>query len=261
MALSIQATPTLPSLDLGGIIPTPTIPPIVGQMESIITSVIDGVTSLIPTLIPVPTATLDSALSEATGGLAVVANVGGAQIGGAAALPTPAPEVGEVLGKLAENALNAFPSMLLKNYAEIQSMASSIIANAATATATPVTYLATVAGGKEITQTYIPAVPTFATTGVINPLSIVMNALPNPTGVMQDVTSVIGGVTSVLKLPALPAPTNLIPLLGQVSLPDIDLPGLLGNKQDACIKDGNGNEIGICNGTPVINDSETVSLL
>ena len=70
----------------------------------------------------------------------------------------------------------------------------------------------------------------------------------------------INGVTSVLNLPSVALPTNIIPLLGNMQLPQIDLPGLMGNKQDACVKDGNGNQVGLCNGGLVINDSETIGL-
>ncbi|SPO25002.1 uncharacterized protein UTRI_01504_B [Ustilago trichophora] len=249
MALSLQASPTIPSLDLGGLMPTPTIPDIAGEVQSMITSIIDGVTTLIPTMIPSPT--IPAELQNMIPGVTI-----------AVAAPTPPPEV-DVLAKLAQGALNAFPSMLMKNLEEIQSMASSAIAAAATATATatptPVVYVTT-EDGKECTKTYTPSTPTFATSGVINPLSILMNALPQPTGVMNEVTSVIGGVTSVLKLPAPPLPTGLLPLLGTMELPQIDLPGLMGDKQNACIKDGQGNQIGLCASGPLINDSETIAL-
>ncbi|SPO22826.1 uncharacterized protein UTRI_01504 [Ustilago trichophora] len=245
MALSLQASPTIPSLDLGGLMPTPTIPDIAGEVQSMITSIIDGVTTLIPTMIPSPT--IPAELQNMIPGVTI-----------AVAAPTPPPEV-DVLAKLAQGALNAFPSMLMKNLEEIQSMASSAIAAAATATPTPVVYVTT-EDGKECTKTSTSPTPTFATTGVINPLSILMNALPQPTGVMNEVTSVIGGVTSVLKLPAVPLPTGLLPLLGTMELPQIDLPGLMGDKQNACIKDGQGNQIGLCASGPLINDSETIAL-
>lgn len=244
MALSIQASPTLPSLDLGGLLPTPTLPPIVGQVESIITSVIDGVTSLIPTLIPSPTLP-----AEVTSVLPAIA----------VATPTPTPTVdeGQVLGLLASKALDAFPTMLLQNLAAVQSAYDSAIS--AAATPVPIVYVTTEAE-KVFTKTSFAPTPTFATTGVINPLSILASALPNPTGIMSEVTSVIGGVTSILPVP-LPLPTGLLPLLGSMKLPEIDLPMLLGNKQDACIKDGNGNQIGLCGDGPVLNDSETISLV
>ena len=245
MALSLQASPTLPSLNLGELMPTPTIPDIAGEVQSMITSVIDGVTSLIPTTIPSPT--IPSELQNMLPGVTV-----------AISAPTPPPEV-DVLAKLAQGAPNAFPSMLMKNLQQIQSMASAEIAAAATATPTPVEYIKT-EDGKECTKTSFVPVPTFATTGVINPLSILANALPQPTGVMNEVTSVIGGVTSVLKLPAVPLPTGLLPLLGTMQLPQIDLPGLMGDKQNACIKDGQGNQIGLCGSGPLINDSETIAL-
>ena len=252
MALSIQASPTLPQINIGDLLPTPTLPPIVGEIESIITSVIDGVTSLIPTLIPSPTlpaqvTSLTSLLSDVTMAAAVSAPV-----------PTPPPEA-EVLGQLAQGALDAFPSMLMQNLVNIQSAASSAIAAAATATPSPVVYVTT-ESGKECTKTSTLPTPTFATTGVINPLSILANALPNPTGVMQEVTSVVGGVTSVLKVAAPSLPTALLPLLGSVQLPQVDLPGLLGDKQNVCIKDANGNQIGLCGSGPLINDSETIAL-
>lgn len=247
MALSIEASPTIPQLNLGQLLPTPTLP-LAGQIESIITSVFDGVTSLIPTLIPSPTPTVPSDVGDAVSNVAA-----------AAPTPTPVADVGAVIGQLAQNALDSFPSMLLQNYASIESMASSIIAAAATETPTPVTFT-TVENGKECTKTYTPTKPTFATTGVIDPLSIVLQALPNPTPVMQQVTSVIAGVTSVLDLPAVALPTNIIPLLGSMSLPEIDLPGLMGDKQDACIKDGNGNMVGLCDGGLVASDSETIGL-
>lgn len=245
MALSLQASPTLPSLNLGNLMPTPTIPDIAGEVQSMITSVIDGITTLIPTMVPTPAIASD--IQNMIPGVTV-----------AIAAPTPPPEV-EVLAKLAQGALDAFPSMLMKNLQDIQSMASSAIAAAVTATPTPVTYVTT-EDGKECTKTSFVATPTFATTGVINPLSILANALPQPSGVMNEVTSVIGGVTSVLKLPSVPLPTGLLPLLGSMQLPQIDLPMLMGDKQNACIKDGNGNQIGLCGSGPLINDSETIAL-
>ncbi|SPO43759.1 uncharacterized protein PSANT_01444 [Moesziomyces antarcticus] len=244
MALSLDAQPTLPALDLG-LPPTPTLPPIAGQIESMITQVIDGVTQLIPTMIPTPTAPM------------IVAGLSPDIV---VAAPTPDAQMeADVVGKLALNALGSFPAMLMKNLAEIQSAASSIISVAATATPVAVEYVTT-ESGKECTKTSTIPVPTFATTGVINPLSILAQALPNPTPIMQEVTSVIGGVTSILKLPAAPAPTDLLPLLGSMQLPEIDLPMLMGNKQDACVKDANGNMIGLCGNGAVIKDSETIAL-
>jgi len=244
MALSLDAQPTLPALDLG-LLPTPTLPAVAGQIESMITQVIDGVTQLIPTMIPTPTAPM------------IVAGLSPDIV---VAAPTPDAQMeADVVGKLALNALGSFPAMLMKNLAEIQSVASSIISVAATATPVAVEYVTT-ENGKECTKTSTIPVPTFATTGVINPLSILAQALPNPTPIMQEVTSVIGGVTSILKLPAAPAPTDLLPLLGSMQLPEIDLPMLMGNKQDACIKDGNGNMIGLCGNGAVIKDSETIAL-
>lgn len=249
MALSVEASPTIPSLDLGQLLPTPTLPPIVGEIQSIITSVIDGVTSLIPTTIPSPTlpAEVSNLIPDATMSVDI-------------SVPTPtAPPEAEAIAQLAQGALNAVPTMLLKNLAEIQSQLSSALSVAATQTPTPVTYITT-EGGKECTKTYTPTVPTFATTGVINPLSILAAAIPQPSDVLQDVTSVIGGVTSVLKVPALAVPTNLVPLLNSAQMPQIDVPGLLGDKEHLCIKDGNGNQIGLCADGPLINDSETIAL-
>ncbi|CDW98314.1 hypothetical protein [Sporisorium scitamineum] len=249
MALSLEASPTIPSLNLGELLPTPTLPPIAGEIQSIITSVIDGVTSLIPTTIPSPTlpAEVASLIPDATMSLGVTVPT-----------PTAPPEV-DALAQLAQGALNAVPTMLMKNLSEIQSQLSSALAVAATQTPTPVTYIAT-ENGKECTKTYTPTVPTFATTGVINPISILASAIPQPTDVMQDVTSVIGGITSVLKVPALAVPTNLVPLLDSAQLPQIDVPGLLSDKEHLCVKDGNGNQIGFCADGPLVNDSETLAL-
>lgn len=249
MALSLEASPTLPSLNLGELLPTPTLPPVVGEIQSIITSVIDGVTSLIPTTIPSPTlpAEVANLLPDVTMSLGITVPT-----------PTPPPEL-EALAQLAQGALNAVPSMLLKNLADIQSQLSSALSVAATQIPTPVTYITT-EGGKECTKTFTPTIPTFATTGVINPLSILVSAIPQPSAVMQDVTSVIGGVTSVLQVPALAVPTNLVPLLNSAQLPQIDVPGLLGDKQHLCIKDGNGNQVGLCGDGPLVSDSEVIAL-
>lgn len=248
MALSLQASPTLPSLDLGGLLPTPTTPPIVGDVVSIITSVVDGVTSLIPTTIP--SATLPTEVSNLLPDVAMSVAV---------AAPTPPPEL-DALAQLAQGALNAVPTLLFKNLAQIQSEFSAALASIATATPTPITFVTT-ESGIEVTRTSTPTIPTFATTGVINPLSILASALPQPSDVMQEVTSVIGGVTSVLQLPALPLPTGgLMDVLGSMQLPQLDVPGLLGDKQHLCIKDGNGNQLGLCETGPLINDSETIAL-
>ncbi|CCF54824.1 hypothetical protein NDA11_001018 [Ustilago hordei] len=112
-------------------------------------------------------------------------------------VPIPPPEV-DILAKLAESALNAFPSILMHNLQGIHSIYSSAIAAAATAIPTPVVYITT-EDGKECTKTSTPATPFLPTDGVIKALSILMSALPNPTGVLQEVTSVVGGVTSILK--------------------------------------------------------------
>ncbi|SJX60955.1 uncharacterized protein SRS1_12178 [Sporisorium reilianum f. sp. reilianum] len=242
MALSLEASPTLPSLNLGELLPTPTLPPVVGEIQSIITSVVDGVTSLIPTTIPSPTlpAEVANLLPDVTMSLGV-----------SVPTPTPPPEL-EALAQLAQGALNAVPSMLLKNLADIQSQLSSALSVAATQIPTPVTYITT-EGGKECTKTFTPTIPTFATTGVINPLSILVSAIPQP-------SAVIGGVTSVLQVPALAVPTNLVPLLNSAQLPQIDVPGLLGDKQHLCIKDGNGNQVGLCGDGPLVSDSEVIAL-
>ncbi|SNX82256.1 uncharacterized protein MEPE_00962 [Melanopsichium pennsylvanicum] len=252
MALSLQASPTLPSLSLGELIPTPTLPPIASEIQSVVTSVIDGVTKLITTTIPSPTlpAELQDSLPSATLSVAVSG-------------PTPPPQV-EVLANLAQGALNALPSMLMKNLQDIQSMASSAIAAAATATVTPIpTEYTTIENGKECTKTsLVTPAQTLATaaSGVINPLSILVSGLPQPTGVVGGATSIIGDITSALTLPSLPLPTSLLPLLGKTQLPEIDLPGLLGDKQNTCIKDAQGNQVGLCGSGPLINDSETLAL-
>ncbi|KAJ1032410.1 hypothetical protein NDA16_000436 [Ustilago loliicola] len=247
LALSMDASPTIPQLNLDQLIPTPTIPPIVNEIQSMITSVIDGVTQLIPTMIPSHTvpAVVGDLIPDVTMAVSV-------------SVPTPPPEV-DVVAKLAEGALNAFPSMLMHNLQDIQSMYSSAIAAAATATPIPIVYVTT-EDGKECTKTSTPPTSSLPTDGVINPLSILMSALPNPTGVMQEVTSVVGGVTSILKLPALPLPTGLLPMLNNVDLPQIDFPGLMGDQQHTCIKDGDGNQIGLCESGPLINDSEVIGI-
>ncbi|GAC98991.1 hypothetical protein PHSY_006588 [Pseudozyma hubeiensis SY62] len=252
MALSLEASPTIPSLDLGGLVPTPTIPPVASELVSIITSVVDGVTSLIPTTIPslsLPTGVQDL-LPDVTMSLGV--NV---------PLPTPPPEA-DALAQLAQGALNAVPTMLVKNLEQIQSEFSSALASIAAAapTPTPVVFVTKNDAGLDVTMTSTPTLPTLPTTGVINPLSILANALPQPSDVVSEVTSVIGGVTSVLKLPALPQPTDLLPLLNSAQLPQLDVPALLGDKQHLCIKDGNGNQIGLCPDGPLINDSETIAI-
>lgn len=248
MALSLEASPTIPLINLGDLVPSPTIPPIAGEIVSIITSVVDGVTSLIPTTIPSPS--LPAALQDLVPDATMSINVN---------VPTPTvPPEAEVLAHLAQGALNAIPTMLMKNLAQIQSDLSSALAVAATATPTPVVYVTKDDAGLDVTRTSSATIAAFATQGVINPWSILANALPQPTDVVQEVTSVIGGVTSILKVPALPKPTDLLPLLNSAQLPQIDIPGLLGDKQHLCIKDDNGNQIGLCPNGPLINDSETI---
>ncbi|EST10175.1 hypothetical protein PSEUBRA_000588 [Kalmanozyma brasiliensis GHG001] len=243
MALSLQASPTVAEIDLGGLLPTPTVPPIAGEIANIFTSVADGVTGLIPTTIPSPT--LPDLLPDLTVSVAIAA-------------PTAPPEA-QVLGLLAQKALNAVPTLLIQNLVQIQSEFSAALASIATATPTPLVYVAT-ENGAEVTRTSTPTLPSFAANGVINPLSVLANALPRPTDFVQEVTSVIGGVTSVLQLPALPLPTDLIPLLGTMQLPQLDVPGLLGDKQHLCVKDGNGHQLGLCENGPIINDSEVIAI-
>lgn len=247
MALPMEASPTIPQLNLDQLVPTPTIPAMVNEIQSMITSVVDGVTQLIPAMIPSPTvpAVVGDLIPDVTMAVSV-------------SVPTPPAEV-DVIAKLAQGALNAIPTMLMHNLQEIQNVYSSAVAAAATATPTPVVYVTT-EDGKDCTKTYTPPTPSLPTSGVINPLSILMNNLPNPTGVMNEVTSVVGGVTSILTLPSLPLPTGLLPLLNSAQLPQIDLPGLMGNKQSTCIKDGEGNQIGLCEDGPLINDSEVLAL-
>lgn len=251
LALSLEASPTIPSLNLDGLLPTPTIPPIAGEIVSIITSVVDGVTSLIPTTIPSPT------LPAAVQGLIPDVTM---SVGITVATPTQ-PPVGDVMAQLAQGALNAVPTMLMQNLAQIQSEFSAALAAASTATPTPVVIVTTDEAGQAFTATSTPTLPALPTAGgVINPISILANALPQPSDLVADVTSVIGGVTSVLKVPALPQPTDLLPLLNSAQLPHLDIPGLMGDKQHLCIKDNNGNQIGLCPDGPLINDSEIIAL-
>ncbi|SOV07194.1 uncharacterized protein UDID_05029 [Ustilago sp. UG-2017a] len=247
LALSMDASPTIPQLDLDQLVPTSSIPALVGEIQSMATQVVDGVTQVIATMIPSPTvpAIVGDLIPDVTMALSV-------------SVPTPPPEV-DVLAKLAESALNAFPSIFMHNLQEIHSIYSSAIAATAAATPTPVVYITT-EDGKECTKTSTPATPTLQTDGVIKLLSILMSAMPNPTGVLHEVTSVVGGVTSILKLPALPLPTGSLPMLNIVNLPQIDLPGLMGDAQHICNKDGSVNQIGMCESGPLINDSEVIAI-
>ncbi|EPQ29585.1 uncharacterized protein PFL1_02804 [Pseudozyma flocculosa PF-1] len=73
-------------------------------------------------------------------------------------------------------------------------------------------------------------------------------ALPGlPTDIpqaMDIVTSIIGGVTSVLTLPSLPLPT---PTGLGLHLPQINIPGIMGDQSTGpCVKDDRGNEVGFC---------------
>ncbi|PWZ00887.1 hypothetical protein BCV70DRAFT_84286 [Testicularia cyperi] len=244
MAISLDAQPSLPAapslptpaLNLGDLVPSP--PPAVEGLVSTITSVIGDLTTLIPTTIPtaLPTPTLPIAI------------------------PTETPDVSNVIGALVQNAMKAFPSILLENLSNVQQMVDSATAAAAAAAAhaTEVTYTDEL--GKICTKTITPEAVAVPTEGVINPLTLVPSPLPtNAEGVVSVVTSIIDGVTKVL--PAPPAlPTDMLPLLSGMQLPSADLPGLLGNKQDACLKDSSGNMIGSCGDGLVLKDAETISI-
>jgi hypothetical protein len=149
--------------------------------------------------------------------------------------------------------MEAFPEALLGDYANIQVMGTQ------DATAAVNQVYATVENGISCTKTSI-ATSTQPTDAPINPLGLVATALPtNADALISKFTAVVGDVTQVLPIPTA-LPTGLLPLLDAINVPQINIPGVIGNGSGPCVKDNDGNQVGFCGSGPLVQDSESIQV-